>query len=301
MKVTLQKGFTLIELAIALSIVALVVGGLAVPMSKRITEQRYVDTQATLDKAVEALVGFAILNRRLPCPDVNTSALAAVDNRDGVEDRTVDNATCAPGTASGKFNYTSSVTSTGASWGDLPWQTLGLAAPGNADAWNNRLRYAVFTPLAGASPSMNNNLALPTTLGGVTALLDVRCGNPNVNIVGYLPAPGCLVSATNTAATNYVVAQNVVFVVYSVGENGWGGTSISSTASSRPFTAAQTALIPDQAANAPELATASEIRRQSVARARTDNSSKAGEFDDLLTFMSANTLAAKLLNAGIYP
>ena len=139
-----SQGFTLIELAVALTIVALVIGGLAVPVSKRIAEQQYIDTQTNIDKAIETLVGYAIQNRRLPCPDVST---ATADNRDGFEDiaGAVGSVTgCSigvTGTASKAADYHSDPE--GVSWGDLPWQTLGLAPPYNVDAWNNRLRYAV--------------------------------------------------------------------------------------------------------------------------------------------------------------
>jgi prepilin-type N-terminal cleavage/methylation domain-containing protein len=134
-------GFTIIELAVALTIVALIVGGLAVPLGTRMAEQQYTETQANIDKAVEALIGFAINNRRLPCPDVST---AAVDNRDGLEDPLVP-AGAITGCNPGFTGIQSAINS--ASWGDIPWRSLGLQPPGHEDAWNNRLRYAVFTPL----------------------------------------------------------------------------------------------------------------------------------------------------------
>jgi prepilin-type N-terminal cleavage/methylation domain-containing protein len=294
MKKTLSKGFTLVELAVALTIVAVVVGGLAIPLSKRLAEQQYADTQATLDKAVEALVGFAILNRRLPCPDVNTAAAGSPDNRDGVEDAA--GGPCGGGTASGTVNYVNSTSAGSASsWGDLPWQTLGLSAPHNADAWNNRLRYAVVTTLAASTAGG----ATPLSGIGGASPIDIRCGNP-ANPSSYVAAPGCLPSLPGPSAGNFIVSSNAVFVVYSVGANGWGGTPITSLIN-KIFSASGLALTSDQAANAPELKGAAATRNQFVTRARTDASSKAGEFDDLLTFMSSNTLAAKLLNAGVWP
>lgn len=299
MKHKSQKGFTLIELAVALTIVSLVIGGLAVPMSTRIAEQQYTDTQATLDKAVEALIGFAVLNGRLPCPDIDTAAVAN-DDRDGVEDAgAIAATTCAAGAAG---LYATSSDEAGASWGDLPWQTLGIAPPNHADAWNNRIRYAVATPLA-----LNTNRAIRDNLAGAT-LLDIRCGNPT-NPVGYAAAPGCLPNVTPyPIAANFASGVNAVFVVYSVGANGWGGTSINGVATTRLFSNSGLATTSDQGANAPELetavsgaTTALDRRRQFVIRARTDATSASGEFDDLLTFMSSNTLAAKLLNAGTYP
>ncbi len=63
-----QKGFSLIELAIVLVVVALLIGGLLVPLSMQIEQQRIRDTQKTLEEIKEALVGFAIANGRLPRP-----------------------------------------------------------------------------------------------------------------------------------------------------------------------------------------------------------------------------------------
>ncbi|MDI9334852.1 MAG: prepilin-type N-terminal cleavage/methylation domain-containing protein [Cytophagales bacterium] len=307
-----SRGFTLIELAVALTIVALVIGGLAVPMSKRLVEQQYTDTQNNIDRAVEALVGFAALNRRLPCPDMNTNTVAS-DNRDGIEDvhtTTVSGTTfidgCSigiAGTASTAANYHSDPEE--ASWGDLPWQTLGLSAPSNADAWSNRLRYAVFTPLTtqvgkkvGSVNVCGGNFGL-TNLGCTnTYQLDIRCGNP-ATTTSTTAALGC----SSTTSPAYSVSTNAVFVVYSMGANAYGATSINNVSVTKAFPASNAP--PDQTVNATErltgvTATAAN-RRMFVMRARTDASSNTGEYDDLMSFMSSTTLAAKMLNAGVWP
>ena len=285
----IKRGFTLLELAIALAIVGLLLGGLSVPLSKRLAEQQYAETQVSIDKAMDALVGFALLNGRMPCPDISTTV---ADNRDGLEDPGVSGGfTCAVGANTGTFNYTNSSDVNGASWGDLPWKTLGLPPPNNADAWNNRLRYAVVTNLATIDEddanSFNEDVLATTTM------LRIRCGNPTTTTPATA-APGCL-------ATTYAVNDNAVFAVYSAGSNGWGSTSITNLTTRKPFTATQIALTPDQAANAPEVEATLALRRQFVTRDRTDASSTAGEFDDLLSFMSSTKLASKLLNAGKWP
>lgn len=281
-------GFTIIELAVALTIVSLIIGSLAVPLGTRIAEQQYTDTQNSIDKAVEALVGFAALNGRLPCPDMRT-ADAVADNRDGAEDPRLE-AGLIIGCNAG-FGGTNSDAGN-ASWGDLPWQTLGLQAPNNQDAWNNRLRYAVFEPLTHAPP------VFPASLGA--ANLDIRCGNPTSlpPTVGaaFVPAPGCL---PIPVANPYQVSANAVFVVYSHGTNAWGSTNILDVTTARPFLAPIP--INDETANTPENDAAALFRRQFVTRARSEAESNSGEFDDLLSYMSATTFAAKMLSAGRFP
>ena len=111
-------GFTLIELAIVLVIVAALIGGLLVPLSAQRDIQSYRETQKQLADISEALLGYAATHKAtaagrlyLPCPDTDD---------DGFENRAVD--ACA------------------AAEGRLPWGDLGL---GREDAWANRFRYRV--------------------------------------------------------------------------------------------------------------------------------------------------------------
>jgi prepilin-type N-terminal cleavage/methylation domain-containing protein len=75
---TFSRGFTLTEMAVVLVIVALLIGGMIMPMSAQ-QDIRYVnETQATLKNIEEALLGYAAVNGRLPRPA--TSATAGVEN-----------------------------------------------------------------------------------------------------------------------------------------------------------------------------------------------------------------------------
>jgi prepilin-type N-terminal cleavage/methylation domain-containing protein len=112
------KGFTLAELAIVLVIVALLIGGMLVPLSAQRDLQDIRETQRQLSDITEALMGFAASNRStvgenpyLPCPDTDG---------DGLENRT--GSVCV------------------AYEGRLPWSDLGV---GREDAWGNRFRYRV--------------------------------------------------------------------------------------------------------------------------------------------------------------
>lgn len=114
---TLERGFTLTEMAVVLVIVALLIGGMLMPMSAQ-QDIRYVtETQKLMADVSESLYGFAASHAAgdgkpyLPCPDTDG---------DGAENRTGGACTNPEGT--------------------LPWATLGF---GRQDAWGNALGYRV--------------------------------------------------------------------------------------------------------------------------------------------------------------
>jgi prepilin-type N-terminal cleavage/methylation domain-containing protein len=271
-----MHGFTLIELAVVLTIIALLVGGMLVPLGARLDQQAYSDTQARLDKATEALTGFAILNGRLPCPSITSDGLEQARVASGVD------WVCGSATQSDDSSAANN-----ASWGDLPWGTLGLSAPYNADAWNYRLRYAVRTKLAIDKTATTTVLdSSSTSLGSATGL----------------------VVYDSIAATNLI--SNAVFVIYSHGKNSAGGTLIGvpvTPATTNPTSADELQNLPSNATGGNEAgnsAAAKTARRLFYSRTRTGLPTAPAvtplEFDDLVTWMSPNTLTAKLVAAGVW-
>ena len=69
-------GFTLIELAVSMFIIALLLGAVLVPLATQVEQRQVSETQKTLDDAKEALVGFALANGYLPCPDTTGDGIA---------------------------------------------------------------------------------------------------------------------------------------------------------------------------------------------------------------------------------
>ncbi|TBR14219.1 type II secretion system protein [Rugosibacter aromaticivorans] len=190
-----QRGFTLVELAIVMFIVALLLGGMLLPLSAQQDMRNQGDTQKQLAEAREALLGFAIANGRLPCPASGTS--------NGMESPAVGGACTNP--------YD----------GFLPAASLGLApidAQGYAvDGWGgnpiNRIRYAVTTANASAFTTANGMKTV--TMTGLAP--DLKVCNAGSGVVN----PGTL-SADCTAVTS--LAADAVAVIYSVGKNaGTGG------------------------------------------------------------------------------
>jgi len=75
----LQAGFTLIEIAIALMIVGVLLGYTVAlfPRQQELKQYRAVDQE--MDQVIEAIIGFAQVNGRLPCPAIpNSGAMKTV-------------------------------------------------------------------------------------------------------------------------------------------------------------------------------------------------------------------------------
>ena len=69
---TRANGFTLIEMAVVVAVIALLLGGIIVPLAAQVEERRISEMQRLLDETREALAGFAVTNGRLPCPASST-------------------------------------------------------------------------------------------------------------------------------------------------------------------------------------------------------------------------------------
>jgi len=180
------QGFTLIELAIVLVVVAILIGSFVGTLATRIENKRITDTQDGLEEIKQALIGYAYVNGYLPCPDCISPGCSLLGFRDGVEDR-----------VGGTCNAGNSV-------GSVPWVTLGLA---QGDFWNARYRYWVDVAFADDGTGGGSVFDLTTTPGAG------RIQEPD-----YVTDP--------TGATLDDMATNVVAVVFSHGKNTFGGRSV---------------------------------------------------------------------------
>lgn len=80
MTIKTSHGFTLIEVAVVLIILGLVLGGFLMPLGAQIENGKRSDTKNQLEQINEAILGFAMSNNRLPCPDTDNDGL---ENRQG--------------------------------------------------------------------------------------------------------------------------------------------------------------------------------------------------------------------------
>ena len=196
-----SRGFTLIELAVVIVIVALLLGALLVPLANQIQGRNVKETRDTLEEIRDALIGFAMTQGRLPCPDTDATPDGLENDPCGILPQSTE--------------------------GFLPYNTLGVPA---TDAWGRLFRYAVtseFTKqtVPGWPPNTNNQLDLGD--GAVANLIvNTRGDDPSVGGGGETKE---LIPLSTTAPA----------VVLSVGSNGFGGTVLGS-AGTMPGTAAGT-------------------------------------------------------------
>ena len=191
-----QLGFSLIELAIVLLIVTLLLGGLLVPLTAQIDQQRTKETQKTLAELKEALIGFAIVNGRLPCPATPNSS-TGLESYSG----TVGASAC-----TNPFN------------GLVPAATLGVSPVNNKglllDGWNNPIRYAVSDANIGTSTN-----ALTTSNGMKTATISSLAGAKLLYICSSSSGITLATCGSPTPPT-IKLTDNAPALVYSLGKNG---------------------------------------------------------------------------------
>jgi len=206
--VRLTRGFTLTELAIVLLIVALLIGGLLMPMSSQVDQRNQAETQKRLAEIHDALLGYAAANGRLPCP--------AIAGSNGIEDP-VGGGVC-----------------TSAHGGFLPASTLGVT-PTNAagfvvDAWNQPIRYAV--------TKTNNTYDFTTASGMRTKTIAALVPDLRVcpgQVASPITNPG---NPTTAACNGASLSTTAVAVIYSLGRNGaTGGASVDESHNPNPNSA----------------------------------------------------------------
>ncbi len=183
LRVHTGKGFTLIELAVVIAIVALMLGALLVPLATQMDLRNVSETRSQLEEVKEALYGFSMANNRIACPDCASAAapcntIPAANVGDGQEDRTGAPLVC--------------VTNEG----NLPWVQLGM---GQSDAWANNYAYRVTPAFADDTDG-------------------TACGTATIGVSFELCSNGALTVLDSAGGNN--VATNVPAVVLSRGKNG---------------------------------------------------------------------------------
>lgn len=243
------RGFTLTEMAVVLVIMALLIGGMILPLSAQDEVRRINETQATLKNSIEALMGFSAANGRLPCP--------ATASSNGIE---------AP---SGGGTCTLLSASDVTPVGYLPGATLGLAPLDSTgrvlDAWGNPIRYAVST--ADSSALTTADAVKSLGIENLSSTQLIVCPSAS----GGLQNPGTSTANCPSGITAY--ASNALAVVYSLGKNaGSGGTGTDELNNPNP--------------NMPSSTLPAD--RVFISHTPASSGSASGEFDDIVVWLSPN-------------
>ncbi len=120
MEIKKTSGFTLVEMAMVMVIIGLIISAFLTPLTAQLEQSRNAEARRDLAEIKEALVGFAVINGQLPCPDVDGN-----------------------GTDDGCINTNTNAT-TG---GNVPWSLLGTK---QLDPWGRRYQYQINNAFSGA-------------------------------------------------------------------------------------------------------------------------------------------------------
>jgi len=196
---TVQSGFTLIEIAIVLLVVAILLGYSVamLPVQKELKQYNHANDE--MNSIIEHLIAFAQVNGRLPCPDDDADALF-----DGLEDRSGLNA------CDGYFGY-------------LPAKTLGIDGKYSAeglliDPWGTEYGYAVSE--GDASSDGENDMVTANEIRdeGIANVVDVLLSPPDLFL-----CTDSTVNANHTDCTTVTggveAVANVAAVVVSLGKD----------------------------------------------------------------------------------
>lgn len=267
-----RRGFTLVELAVVMAIVALLLGSLMYTLAAQTEQRNFEETRRRLEQAKELLLAFAIVNGRLPCP-ARSAPTAAPATVPGDEVRDPASGACA---GDALTDYYGGTGAGGVTLGLLPARTLGYpvtdAAGFAVDAWGNRIRYAVarlITNCSGSSTTPHFTHAANLRANGISC-------QPN-DLIVCKSASGITPTACGGAANQIMSQSLVAAIVFSTGKNGARGGAG-----------------PDEAAN---------LNGDPVFVWHTPAPATApnGEFDDQMLWIAVGELYGRLIAAGVLP
>jgi len=175
-----SKGFTLIEVAIVLLVVAFALGSFLIPLGSRMEDSREKTALTQLDEIKQAIIHFAIVNNRLPCPDTN---------QNGQEN----------------FNIVTGLCTNVLGRGWPPVVDLGLGLSKQLDPWGQRVIYRMDTNFADWNPAPN--------------WAGTGCGTANPNVSFEICSIGTHWVWQEVAQTNQV-ARQVPVILLSTGRLG---------------------------------------------------------------------------------
>jgi prepilin-type N-terminal cleavage/methylation domain-containing protein len=260
-KTTPQSGFTLIEIAIVLLIVAILLGYTVAlfPVQQELKQYRQADTE--MADIIDNLVGFAQINGRLPCPD---SIAGAPTDYDGIEDL-------------------AGVTSCDTFFGFIPGRTLGIDGDYDGDGrlldpWGQPYGYAVSGSENGTVGT--KEFVVPNEIRAV----GLKKAIPDLVICDGSAETGDDLTCSDAGSAPVVL--NVAVVIISTGKD-------------KNDEQADTDNSSIQIENVDDFDKSAIADRVFVSSTRSDVS--GAEFDDVVKWLSTNQLFTKMIEADQLP
>lgn len=270
-----RSGFTILELAITLAILAVLATGLLVPFVAQVTQRRIADTERILEQAKEALIGYATATGRLPCP--------ATADSNGLESFAA-GGNAANGVCASFFGFLPAAT-----LGFTPIDSSGYAI----DAWGsaqNRIRYAVAsstTPVTGVVPAPPSYTF--TRAGGMREATAEAIAASRLLVVCSGAAGAVAAPAPTCGGASVTLTSTAPALVWSNGTNAAiGGAGPDEAENPHPNTAPPVPFPANGSAD-----------RIFVSRQRTDM--PGNEFDDIVTWISVGNLVGRMVLGGQLP
>ena len=256
-----QSGFSLVELAVVMTIAAFLLATTMYTLSAQTESRNFADTQRRLEEARDLLLSFALVNGRLPCP-ATAPPQPPYNNAGGTGAESPAGGLCTD-------YYT----------GFLPGRAIGYQPVDNAgyalDVWGNPLRYAV------SSVGTGNHFTTTASLkqnGIATVSNDLVVCASATGIVTVPPSCGAAAVVTN---------QNVVAaVIWSQGKN---------------FSTLGTGGADEIANNKHRLPAVQNNHAVFVWHEPRPTGGTGGEYDDLMVWIPVGVLYGRLISAGVLP
>lgn len=193
-----ESGFTLMEVAVVVAVAGIIAYGGVSGWKAYDERARLIETRAKLDRVEAALTTFSMRHQRLPCADQPGGS----GTGDGAEDRTGNG--CA------------------ASWGLVPWATLGMTQGDARDGFGGRFTYSV-------DPDLSVSVAAPAA---GEPDMPLACDQPTATLPGgwnLRQREASLRVADPTPPPAPPSVDHAAYVLLSHGPNAMGGWSQSGT------------------------------------------------------------------------
>lgn len=242
------SGFTLAEIAIVVLLMGILMTMGMKMLTVNLDSAASSETKAKQNVVKTALIGYLRTNKHLPCPSQLTGGIP-----NGNE----------------AVSCTANVQ---ASYGYLPWITLGLSKDAVLDGWKHFFVYKV----ANGFPALSKNWTSTTSNNP----FDINELTTPTNAITIQEGDGA------TAPAN--ITQKAVVVIFSVGKNGYGAMEIQG-----PSNVAPPATNISETTNA----TAANANPTFIIRPYSETALAAagGPFDDIVTYMTPQDLLQPLV------